>query len=89
MEVDEKTIKKEYLFEGRVKVLIDNIVPLPATMPLWVEEVKFTLQIEMEEDCSKQKGDKKWKSLGGKKRKKGLPMWWKAVEDGGNGGGRR
>lgn len=42
-----------------------------------------------EEDCSKQKGDKKGKSLGGRKEKKELPMWWKAGEDGGNGGGRR
>lgn len=66
-----RTIKKEHLFERCVKVLIDNIVPLPATMPLWVEEVKFTVQIEMEEDCSNQKEGKKGKSLGGKIEKRG------------------
>lgn len=49
VEVDEKTIKKEHLVEGRIKVLLGNTIQLPSSMPDWVEEVKFSLQLEMEE----------------------------------------
>lgn len=48
MEVDEKTIKKEHLIEGRMKVLIDNTSSLPASIPIWVEEVKYSVHIEIE-----------------------------------------
>lgn len=46
-EVDERTIK-EYLVEGRIKVLLEDTIQLPSSMPIWVEEVKFSVQLEME-----------------------------------------
>eukprot|EP00268_Persea_americana_P062626 TRINITY_DN80456_c0_g1_i1.p2 TRINITY_DN80456_c0_g1~~TRINITY_DN80456_c0_g1_i1.p2 ORF type:complete len:156 (-),score=29.04 TRINITY_DN80456_c0_g1_i1:37-504(-) len=49
VEVDEKTIKEEHFVEGRTKVLLDNTIQFPSSMPISVEEVKFSVHLEMEE----------------------------------------
>lgn len=46
---DSKTSRKEDLEGCQVKVLIDRPVSLPAPMFLWVEDIKFPVEISEEE----------------------------------------
>lgn len=46
VEVDCRTANKDCLEAGRVKVILDSIVSLPKSVPIWVEEVKFLATVE-------------------------------------------
>lgn len=57
VEVDERTQKMELLKEGRIKILLDKSVNLPVIVPVWVEDLRFMVQVEIaEEDTSIQEG---------------------------------
>lgn len=54
--MDERTQKK-ILKEGRIKVLLNNSVTLPLSIPVWVENVRFTITVEnAEEDARRRDG---------------------------------
>lgn len=48
MEVDERTWKREHLKVGRLKILLDKSVTLPLQVPVWVEDLRFTVLVEEE-----------------------------------------
>lgn len=58
MEVDERTQKKEFLMEGRIKVLIENTVTLPILIPVRVEDLKFLVLVEHVEEVMRRREGK-------------------------------
>lgn len=50
--VNGSTTSMEDLQDGRIKVLMDKTVSLPCSMPLWVEDLRFFIQIEEEAKAS-------------------------------------
>lgn len=44
----------DYLQECKIKVLLNKIVSLPCTIPVWVEDLKFVIHIEEKKVDSKQ-----------------------------------
>lgn len=47
MEVDERTQKMELLKGERIKILLDKSVNLPVIVPVWVEDLRFIMQVEI------------------------------------------
>lgn len=88
LEVDKKTIRKEHLVEGRVIVMLDNTTPLPSSVSIWVEEVRFSVQVEKEEDENPKPEGYRVVMRGRRKNKVLLPRWWSMGKEGGDGGGR-
>lgn len=50
VEVDARTHEKEVLKEGRVQVLLNSSTILPILVPIWVDDLTFTVTLEMEEE---------------------------------------
>lgn len=58
VDVDERTQKKEFLMEGRIKVLIKNTVTLPISIPVWVEDLKFLVLVKHDEEVMRRREGK-------------------------------
>eukprot|EP00268_Persea_americana_P002365 TRINITY_DN10711_c0_g2_i1.p1 TRINITY_DN10711_c0_g2~~TRINITY_DN10711_c0_g2_i1.p1 ORF type:complete len:318 (-),score=66.73 TRINITY_DN10711_c0_g2_i1:542-1495(-) len=50
VEVDSGTVHKDSLREGRVKVLLDTTGTMTDRLKIWVEELLFTVGVELEEE---------------------------------------
>lgn len=60
VEVDKKTVQKDYLKESRIRVQVDKPVTLPTQLSIWVEDLKFSVSVE------------RWRRKKGSSRKIGI-----------------
>lgn len=44
------TVQKKDMEVGRVKVLLDNRRTIPVSIPLWAEDVKFYVEISLDDE---------------------------------------
>lgn len=59
----------ELLKGGRIKILLDKSVNLPVIVPVWVEDLRFIMQVEIaEEDTSIQEGRDGHGEVAGRRR---------------------
>ena len=57
VEVDKRTREMEALKEGRVQVLLNSSTTLPLQVPIWVDDLKFLVTVEREEEGDKLMGE--------------------------------
>ena len=56
VEVDARTREKEVLKEGRVQVLLNSSTTLPILVPIWLDDLKFMVTVEMKGEVDKLMG---------------------------------
>ena len=55
--MDVRTRENEVLKEGRVQVMLNSLTTLPLLIPIWVDDLKFMLTVEREEEVEKLMGE--------------------------------
>lgn len=76
--MDVRTRENEVLKEGRVQVMLNSLTTLPLLIPICLDDLKFMVTVEREEEVEKLMGEERRNGLRTKEKKKATSCSFRA-----------